>query len=126
MKPDRSGRSRADSFRDAFAGWGYILRSQRNAWIHSAITILVAAIGFWLKLRTLEWAVLVAAIGLVWVAELFNTGLETLVDLASPEIHPLAARAKDIAAAAVLTAAITAAVIGLLVFLPYIVGRFAP
>lgn len=126
MKPDRSGRSRADSFRDAFAGWGYILRSQRNAWIHSGITILVAAIGFWLKLRTLEWAVLVAAIGLVWVAELFNTGLETLVDLASPETHPLAARAKDIAAAAVLTAAITAAVIGLLVFLPHIVGRFAP
>lgn len=126
MNPDRSGRSRADSFRDAFAGWGYTLRTQRNAWIHTAITILVTAIGLWIKLTRLEWALLFGAIGLVWVAELINTALETLVDLASPELHPLAARAKDIGAAAVLTASFVAVLIGTLVFLPHYLGRLGP
>jgi diacylglycerol kinase (ATP) len=69
-------------------------------------------------LSALEWCAVVLAIGAVWTAEAFNTALEALVDLASPENHPLAARAKDVAAGAVLCASISAVVVGAIVFLP--------
>ncbi|MGB8168211.1 MAG: diacylglycerol kinase family protein, partial [Chthoniobacteraceae bacterium] len=65
-----------------------------------------------------EWAAVVGAIGLVWTAEGLNTAVEALTDLVSPGEHPLAGRAKDVAAGAVLCAATSAAVIGLVVFVP--------
>lgn len=111
------------SFRNAFAGLAHALRSQRNLRIHLAVTVLVGVVGAGLGLRALEWSVLALAVGLVWVAELFNTALETIVDLASPEQRPLARVAKDVSAGAVLAAALTAAATGLLVMGPPLLDR---
>lgn len=111
-------RSRLPAFRHAFSGLGYVLRTQKNAWIHAMATLLVIALGFWLHLDLIQWALLTFAIGVVWLSEAFNTALEAFIDLVNPDTHPLAGIAKDTAAAAVLIAAITAAVIGFLILGP--------
>jgi diacylglycerol kinase (ATP) len=118
MTPRRPDLTRATSFRFAFSGWWYALRTQPNAQIHAVITLGALALGAWLGLSLVEWAVIVLTIGMVWAAELFNTALEVLVDLASPDLHPLAKIAKDVSAAAVLVTALMAVVIGLLLFAP--------
>ena len=111
--PFLAGRLR--SFADAFAGLRVVVVTQRNTWIHAVATLLVVALGVWLELGRLDWCWLVVAIALVWIAESFNTALESLADASVPEQHPLVRRAKDSAAAAVLLAAIAAAAIGFLV-----------
>jgi diacylglycerol kinase len=95
-----------------------MLRTQRNAWIHAAATVCVMALGLWLSLSRIEWAILALTIGLVWMAEFINTALEAVVDLASPDIHPLAKVGKDVGAAAVLVAAFTSVIVGLLILGP--------
>jgi diacylglycerol kinase len=110
--------SRAHSFRHAFRGWWYVIRTQRNAWIHAVITTLVLLVALWLHLPLRDWALLFLAIALVWTAEFINTSLEAVVDLASPQQHPLAKVGKDVGAAAVLIAALTAILVGLLVLGP--------
>ena len=115
------------SFRYAFEGWLYVLRTQRNAWIHAAATIAVVILAFWLDVSRIEWAILILAITVVWMAEFANTALEAVVDLVSPEMHPLAKSAKDVAAGAVLVSACGAAVAGLLILGPSLWGRlFGP
>lgn len=118
MKEPQRSRSRIQSFKHAFSGWWYVLRTQRNAWIHFLATILVAFLGWILRINTVEWAVLALAIGLVWTAEFVNTALEAVVDLASPELHPLARVGKDVGAAAVLISALLAILVGLLILGP--------
>ncbi len=115
--------SRLESFRHAFAGCVYMLRTQRNAWIHASATVVVAALGLWLGLSRLEWAAIVLVIGLVWMAEFVNTALEAVVDLACPDLHPLAKTGKDVAAAAVLVGAVTAVIVGLLILGPPLWAR---
>lgn len=117
-------RSRLPAFRHAFSGLGYVLRTQKNAWIHASATILVIVLGSWLGLDSLRWAILIFAIGLVWLSEAFNTAIEAFIDLVNPDTHPLAGIAKDTAAAAVLIAAITAAIIGILILGPPLLQRF--
>jgi diacylglycerol kinase len=102
-----------------------MLRTQRNAWIHAVVSTAVFVLGLWLGLGRLEWAILVLTVGLVWMAEFVNTALEAVVDLASPDLHPLAKVGKDVAAAAVLVGACTAVVVGLLVLGPPLWGRLA-
>lgn len=97
-----------------------MLASQHNAWIHAAATLAVVALGLHLQIPRMEWCVLVLAIVSVWTAEALNTAFEFLCDVASPEFHPLVEKAKDVAAAAVLLSAVGAAVVGLIVFLPYL------
>jgi diacylglycerol kinase len=109
---------RALSFLYAFHGWAHVLRTQPNTWIHALATVLVMGMAWWLALSRLEWALLIVAVTLVWMGEFFNTALEAAVDLAAPEQHPLARVAKDVAAAAVLVAALGAAAVGLLVLGP--------
>lgn len=121
--PLRPAPSRLASFRYAFAGWWYMLRTQRNAWIHAVLSTAVFLLGLWLGLGRLEWAVLVLTIALVWMAEFVNTALEAVVDLASPDLHPLAKVGKDVAAAAVLVGAATAVLVGLLVLGPPLLAR---
>lgn len=121
----RRSRNRLYSFRYAFAGLFYMLRTQRNAWIHAVATVSVIALGLWLRLSSHEWAILALTIGLVWMAEFVNTALEAVVDLASPDIHPLARVGKDVAAAAVLVAAMTSVVVGLLILGPPLWHRLA-
>jgi diacylglycerol kinase (ATP) len=125
MTERRRARSRTESFRYAFAGWWYVVRTQRNAWLHAIATITSVALGIWLQLGRLEWALLILAIGMVWLSEFINSALEAIVDLASPQIHPLARVGKDVGAAAVLIAAITAAATGLLVLGPPLWSRIA-
>lgn len=121
----RRSASRLASFRHAFAGWWYVLRTQRNAWIHALASVAVFAAGFWLRLGRIEWAILVLTVALVWVAEFVNTAVEAVVDLLSPQIHPLAKVGKDVAAAAVLIAALAAVGIGLLVLGPPLWAKLA-
>ena len=113
MKPFLS--SRANSFRHAFRGWHYVLRTQKNAWIHSLIAFAVLLVGLWVGLLPRDWAVIVVTATLVFTAEFVNTSIEAVVDLVSPQSHPLAKVAKDVAAGAVLISAFAAIVIGLLI-----------
>jgi diacylglycerol kinase len=115
--------SRGRSFLHAFNGWGYVLRTQRNAWIHAVITVLVVLLGAWLRLPLRDWAVLLLTFALVWTAEFINSALEAVVDLASPQQHPLAKVGKDVGAAAVLIAALTSVMVGLLILGPPLVEK---
>lgn len=106
------------SFRCAGRGLWAALRSDRHARLQLAFVLLALGLGFLLRLRRGEWIAVLLCCAAVLAAELLNTAVETVVDLASPARHPLAGKAKDIAAAAVLVTAIFAAIVGLLVFLP--------
>jgi diacylglycerol kinase (ATP) len=114
------GRIRSVKF--AVRGICVMVASQQNAWIHGAATAIVIAAGLIAGLPASSWAWIVLAIGSVWTAEALNTAFEFLTDVASPDFHPLAEKAKDVAAGAVLLAASGAVVIGGLVFWPTIVG----
>jgi len=110
------------SFRYAFRGLADMLRTQPNARFHLAASVVVAGAGFWLEISRMEWIAVVVCMALVLALEAVNTALEYLTDLVSPEYHPLAGKAKDAAAGAVLVAAIAAAVVGGLIFLPKLWG----
>jgi diacylglycerol kinase len=112
------------SFGYAFEGVAYILRTQRNARIELVVAIGAALLGAWLGISSVEWAILVLTIALVFALEWTNTALELAVSLASPERHPSAKAAKDVAAACVLLGAIASVVVGLLLFGPRLVERF--
>lgn len=105
----------------AFNGISYSFRTQLNFKIHGLISLLVIALCFYLGLTSAEWLWIIAAMSLVLIAELFNTAIETLVDLVSPEFNPKAGLIKDISAAAVLIAAVLALLIGILILLPKII-----
>ncbi len=106
------------SFRHAWNGLGYTLRTQRNARIHLLVGLIVAALALCLQLDAVRCAVLALTIGAVIVGETLNTSLEALVDLLSPEYHERAKIAKDVAAGAVLILGITSILVGLLVLGP--------
>lgn len=112
--------ARLRSFGFAIKGVKTLLVSQHNAWIHALATCAVVAAGCCARLGRFEWLALVFAIVSVWMAEALNTAFEFLCDVASPEFHPLVARAKDVSAAAVLICALGALVIAGLVFGPSI------
>jgi diacylglycerol kinase len=106
------------SFKYALSGVWHVLRTQRNARIHVLVALGVIALGLRLGLSHTEWAILALTIGLVLVAESFNTVAEAAVDLATAEYHPLAKIAKDVAAGAVLLMALAAVIVGLLILGP--------
>jgi diacylglycerol kinase (ATP) len=112
-------RSRAKAFRYAFSGWWFVIRTQRNAWIHMVVSISVILMSFILQIDATGWALILLAITLVWIAEFLNTALEAVVDLATNhQQHDLARVGKDVGAAAVLIAAAASVIIGLLVLGP--------
>lgn len=123
MSNPKRSLSRVASFRNAFRGCRYVLQSQRNAWIHSAASVLVVGLGIWLGIPWRDWAALCFAIGFVWFAEFMNTALETIVDIASPKLDPLAGMSKDISAAAVLISAVIAMLVGLFILAPPLAAR---
>lgn len=112
------------SFGHALAGIAEATRTQRNMKIHWAAAGAAVGMGAWLGLGPGEWAAVILSCAAVLGAECMNTAVEAVVDLASPERHPLAKRAKDCAAGAVLSCAIGALATGLVVFLPKIAARF--
>ncbi len=111
-------RTRRRAFGYAFSGWWYVLRTQRNAWVHALFTLIAVVLGIWLEISFRDWASIVLAVTLVWMSEFLNTALEAVVDLASPEQHRLAKIGKDVGAAAVLIAAGASVLTGLLVLGP--------
>ncbi len=117
-------KSRKNSFLAAFQGLAFVFRTQRNAWIHFAATIVVIGVSIFLHLERGEWIAILLVIGLVWLAEFLNTAFEVIVDLASPEVHPLAKISKDVGAASVLIAAFLAVIIGVLILGPAIIEKF--
>ena len=110
-----------NSFKYAFEGIRQTYIGEQNLKIHTFIAILVIVFGFFLKISYVEWLVCLVLIGLVLMAEFFNTAVEYVVDLASPKVHPLAKAAKDTASAGVLMMAIISALIGGVIFIPKLI-----
>jgi len=117
-------KKRLQSFRYAIAGLFYLFSTQTNAIIHGVITVFVIGAGLFFALTATEWCILAITIAMVISTEATNTALETLTDLVSPNFHELAGRAKDVAAAAVLTTALGAVCVGLIIFLPKVLRLF--
>ena len=109
------------SFKAAFEGIESTYKREQNIKIHSVIAVIVLIGGLLFKISYIEWLVCLVLIGFVLMAEFFNTAIEYVVDLASPEIHPLAKAAKDTASAGVLMMAIISAIIGCVIFVPKII-----
>lgn len=110
---------RAQSFTHAGRGIYVFLRGTHNAWVHIGILVAAVALGIYCGITRTEWMMLTLAAGLVLTAETFNTAIEIDIDLTSPQYHPYAKDTKDVAAGAVLIAAVIAAIIGLFIFVPY-------
>src|SRR5215208_2834097 len=117
--------SRIAAFGHAFRGWGYVLKTQQNAWIHSVFATVVIIVCLWLGIPPTQWAIIILTIAMVFTAEFINTAIEAVVDLASPVHHPLAKVGKDVGAGAVLVAALAAALVGLLILGPPLWARIA-
>jgi len=115
-------RARVLGFRYAFRGIVLLLRYTPHARIHLLATFAVVVAGIVFEISTAEWATVMVAAGMVWSSEAMNTALEKLTDLASPDIHPLAGMAKDLAAGAVLLASIFALAVAAFVFIPKIIA----
>ena len=120
MNPKQEYKKLINSFKYALEGFISSFKTERNMKIHILAMVIVVLFGIYLKLDLIEWCIIVISIALVLAAELFNTAIETIVDMVSPEKNPKAKLAKDISAAAVLALAIGAAVIGLIIFIPKI------
>ena len=114
MKP----KNRLLSFKFAFQGISDLFQAQLNARIHAILAVLALLMSWWLNISRAEWAIILLCICLVLAAEAFNTAIEYLTDLVSPDFHVLAGKTKDAAAAAVLLTALGAALAGLLIFGP--------
>lgn len=113
-------RGRIRSFGYAQRGVRMLLRREHNAWLHLAATAGVVLGGLGARVGRWEWCMLILAMAAVWTAEAVNTALEHLCDVACPRVHEGIARMKDLAAGAVLLSALGAAVIGVIVFAPYV------
>ena len=110
------------SFKYAFQGLG-VLMQENNARFHLFATIVVILTGLLVGLSSAEWSVTCIIIGLVWVAEAFNTAIEKLCDFVTTEHHPLIGKVKDLSAAAVLIISCVAVIIGIIIFLPKILAN---
>ncbi len=111
---------RAESFTHAGRGLWLFFKSTHNAWIHVSIFVGAVFSGLYVGIDRIEWMMLFLASGLVFAAEAFNTAIEIDMDLTSPDYHPYARDTKNVAAGAVLISAITAAIIGLFIFIPHL------
>jgi diacylglycerol kinase (ATP) len=110
--------SRLMSFGYAINGIRYVLRTQKNAWIHGLISVVVIILGIWLAISPQNWAVIGLTLGLVWMAECMNTAIEIVFDLINPDSHPMVKIGKDVAAAGVLISALCAVFVGVFIFGP--------
>jgi diacylglycerol kinase len=105
------------AFRHAVSGIAATIKNERNMRIELVFAFLAVLAGFILQISVVSWAVILILIGAVLAAELFNAALESLVNLSSPDLHPLAKHAKDAAAGAVLILALVAAIVGLIIYI---------
>lgn len=117
-------KKRLKSFKYAFSGIRMLISSEHNAWIHCFAAVCVVVAGFCFNISSSEWIAVIFAIGTVLAAEAVNSSIEALADLVSPEYNKAIKRTKDMAAGAVLILAISAAVVGLIIFIPKIIPVF--
>jgi diacylglycerol kinase (ATP) len=115
--------NRVQSLGYALAGWLYMLRYQKNTRIMSVASVVIVAFAFWLQIDFTRWALLVLTITMVWMAEFLNAAVEAVVNLVTPEFHPMAKVAKDVAAAAVLLGAVASVLVGLLILGPPLLDK---
>ncbi len=115
-------KKRLDSFKYAFHGILYLIRSQQNARIHVLMACVAVGLGLWLKISNYDWILVTFCIAGVIGAEAFNTAIETLCDTLHPKTHPKIKLVKDLAAAAVLLISIGALIAGIFIFLPKLIG----
>jgi diacylglycerol kinase len=116
--------ARLKSITNAWRGLSIFIRTTHNSWAHIFFAILAIYLGFVLKISSMEWVVIIFAIGLVIITEALNTAFEIDIDLTSPNYHPYARDTKDVAAGAVLISVFVAGIIGLIIFLPKIIEIF--
>ena len=126
MKKRHFIKARLESFKYAVVGLRDILKTEHNAWVHSVCTLGVMAMALWLRIDSQSLMLIVIVISLVWITEAFNTVFELVIDIVSPEYSETARRAKDIAAAAVLFAALTAFFAGIMILGPPLWARLGP
>ncbi len=119
-----SVRKTLKSFIYAFKGVWLVMRYENNMRVHLLAALAVLVVGLYFQLSVVEWAIIITQVGLVWAAEIINTALEKLVDLVSPEYHPLAGKVKDMAAGAVLVLSMGALVVGVLIFGSHVLKAF--
>ena len=112
--------ARLRSTTHAFRGVSIFIRTTHNSWVHFFFAALSIYLGYILKISSVEWVMIIFAIGLIIVAEAFNTAFEIDINLTSPNYHPYARDTKDVAAGAVLISVLVAGIIGLIIFLPKI------
>jgi diacylglycerol kinase len=112
------------AFQNALVGLGYFFRRERNGRIQALIGVLTVAAGWFFHISSLSWLAVGGCIGLVLSAEMFNSALEKLCDVAEPGVHPQIRIIKDIAAAAVLWVSILSALAGGIIFVPKILSLF--
>ena len=131
MKWESKGKKKKYSIKRFFKSFYYafqcivqVLKTEQNFLIDIIVAIIAIALGYFLKLSLIEFAIVILAIGLVISLELINTAIEYTIDMAMPQIHPLAKSAKDISGAAVLFSAIVSIIIGLIIYLPKIISLF--
>jgi len=118
--------NRFKSLTYALAGWVYMLRRQKNTRIMSIASLLMAVLCIWLELDRIEFAIIIIAVTIVWLTEFLNAGIEAAVDLASPDLHPMAQVGKDVASAAVLLGVIASILIGILILGPHLIEKIDP
>lgn len=119
MEPKKfSWKERGNSFTYAWAGIKAVFRTEHNTWIHLVLTCMAMVIGFVLKISPGEFIALIIVMTMVWTAEIFNTAIEKTMDFISREKHPQIKLVKDLAAAAVLITAVSAMIVGAIIFIP--------
>lgn len=114
-------KKRLRSFKFAFNGIKLLIRNEHNAWIHCFAAICVTIAGFYFNISSTEWIAVIFAIGTVLAAEAVNSSIEAFADLVSPEYNDAIKKTKDLAAGAVLILAISAAIVGIIIFVPKII-----
>jgi len=110
------------SFKYAFSGMSKLIEKEQNFRIHMIVGIVVILFGIYFQLKQWEWVVVILMIALVLSFEILNTVFERLTDMLKPRVHQYVKEIKDVMSAAVLIAAFTSVVIGLIIFMPYLLG----
>ncbi|MBW8685788.1 diacylglycerol kinase family protein [Chitinophaga rhizophila] len=118
MQTGRYLQQRIRSFKYAIQGITAFLRSEPHARIHALATLLVVTAGFYFRLSANQWIAILIVIGMVWITEMLNTVVEKIMDHLSPDYHPRVKWIKDVAAGAVLVAALIAVITGAVIFIP--------
>lgn len=118
-------RKRAKSFRYALEGLKVLVSEEHNSRIHFVVSLLAMAAAFYFKISGLEWVALILCIGFVFALEIINSAIENLADFVEPNRHEAIKKIKDLAAASVLVGSITAASVGLIVFIPKILNALS-